>query len=99
MLKIASFLKHPAYEEEKEWRFIKKLEDDSFLKFREGASMLVPHIDLTLTDGNEKLFLDELYIGPTLHPELCKISAAGFLLKNNSDYKSLKYSNVPYRFL
>jgi len=99
LLEIASFLKHPAYKEEKEWRLIKKLEDESFLKFREGASMLVPHIDLMLTDGNEKLFLEDLYIGPTLHPELSKISAAGFLLKNNSDYKSLKYSNVPHRFI
>jgi len=65
LLRIAAILKHPSFEEEAEWRIISPVITDyqrSGVKFREGATMLVPYLEFNLTATRaEVLKMDHIF--------------------------------------
>jgi hypothetical protein len=99
---IAPILKHPSFKEEKEWRLISPL-INSFndnVKFRTGKSMIIPYIEFSLADENNKIDFEEIIIGPTPHLELSKMSTQLLLVKSGfdeNDSKKVKISKIPYR--
>ena len=92
---LAPTLKHPKFEEEKEWRLISKPTpitlDTVFnpkVDFRSGKSMLIPYLKINLVNKNSEPLnylkcIPEIYVGPTLYPELSRISLSGFLLRED----------------
>jgi hypothetical protein len=102
LLRIASLLKHPSFEEEQEWRIVSPLItdfSDASVHFREGTSMLVPFYEFQLTDGDERcLKLDHVYLGPTSNIELSMNSLELYLAKQHaSPQHGISYCQIPYR--
>ena len=97
-LEIMPAIKHEKFEEEKECRFYRILEDDNSdaeVCFREGKSMVIPYIEVELPN----LECAEIYVGPTPHEELSKESIRA-LLSRHQMFKcctKVKASQVPYR--
>jgi hypothetical protein len=102
LLRIAAVLKHPSFQEEEEWRIVSPVITDFLaapVKFREGASMLVPYFEFNLLTGDEKHFpLEHLYLGPTSYVELSMNSIAMYLAKSGiKPRRGVDYCQIPYR--
>lgn len=97
VLQVLSIIKHEAFKEEVEWRLISPYfhkYTDSKIKFREGASMLVPYIELPL--GESKPYFESIIIGPSPHQNL-SMSALSMFLSNQNLCNSTENCVIPYR--
>lgn len=97
VLQVLSMIKHEAFKEEQEWRLISNYYPNYTLpavKFREGASMLVPYIELPL--GENKPYFQGVLLGPSPHPNLSN-SALSMFLSNQRLCNSAGYCGIPYR--
>jgi len=96
-LRVLCIIKHPAFKEEKEWRIISRYfpnDTTPELKFREGASMLVPYIQFKLpSDG--KIF-EKVFLGPSQHANL-SMSALAMYLSNKGLCSHTVNCDIPYR--
>lgn len=57
LLKIAALIKHPSFHEEAEWRVVSQVFHNYIeprIKFRDGASMLTPYMELPLAYSDKK---------------------------------------------
>jgi hypothetical protein len=102
LLRIAAILKHPAFEEEQEWRIVSPAITDSrapAVRFREGSSMLVPYYAFALGSADrEGIALDHVFIGPTQNSELSMNSLRLYLEKRQSQpRRGISYCQIPYR--
>jgi len=102
LLRIASILKHPSFEEEQEWRIVSPVITDFAevsVHFREGASMLIPSYEFQLIDGDNRcLKLDHVYLGPTSNIELSMNSLELYLAKQHATpRRGISYCQIPYR--
>jgi hypothetical protein len=97
LIQILSVIKDSAFEEEQEWRIISPYSPNHIvpeIKFREGASMLLPYVEFDLpTEG--KLF-EEVILGPSQHPNL-SMHALSTFLSNNKICDVTIYSDIPFR--
>lgn len=102
LLRIAAILKHPAFEEEEEWRVVSpRIIDCSAhpVSFREGNSMLVPYyrFDLAL-DRTRGIALDHVFVGPTANADLSTTSIELFLdARGSRPERGIDYCRIPYR--
>ena len=97
---IAPQLKDPAFSEEQEWRLIspKFMTSDPDIKFRQGSSFIVPYVEFRLAyEDDASLSLQELFVGPTPHPELAAEALWTLLMSARVDWKEIKLSKVPFR--
>ncbi len=86
-LTLAPVLKHPKFEEEREWRLVSEPMLFTGVNYRVGKSMLIPYVNINLDNKNEKApdlkralsCISEIWVGPTPHPELSKISLENML--------------------
>lgn len=90
-LEFAAKVKHPGFKEENEWRLILTLDDtvDKKILYRSGKSMLIPYIEINIKDEDGYLNIPDLWVGPTPHPELSRISIVDFL--NTQKVYAYKY--------
>ena len=100
LLQVLSIIKHPAFKEEREWRIVSPYFSKYTvpeIKFREGASMLMPYIeiDLSVNDGTEELF-EEVILGPSQHANL-SMSALSSYLSNKKVSNTAADSGIPFR--
>jgi hypothetical protein len=96
-LQVLSIIKHGAFREEKEWRLISSYYPNYTLpdiKFREGASMLVPYLELPL--GENKPYFQEIILGPSPHERL-SLSALSMFLSNQKLCNKTGICDIPYR--
>ena len=97
LLQVLSIVKHPEFREEKEWRvvsphFPKYTVGD--VKFREGASMLLPYTELKLpAEGN---LFEEVILGPSQDANL-SLSALSAYLSNHRVCGKAVNSQIPLR--
>ena len=101
-IKLAPTLKHPKFEEEKEWRVIASLQTQKVLdaiKIRSGTSMLIPYIEILLPTKNNKLVIEQIVIGPTMNHSLSEESVKLLFDKKQVTCHSLDHSAIPYRQL
>lgn len=100
ILQLFSIIKHPSFKEEREWRIITNYYQKCTIpqiKFREGASMLVPYFEINIDpNGNEKLLFEKVILGPSQHNEL-SYSALSDFLSNKAVCNKTKCSCIPYR--
>jgi hypothetical protein len=97
IFQVLTIIKHGAFEEECEWRLISphypKLTDPK-LKFREGASMLVPYIELPF--GKSIPFFEHIILGPSQHQNL-SMSGLSMFISNQGISNSVSNCVIPYR--
>jgi len=99
-IQLAPFLKHPKFEEEREWRIMAGLKTNyikSQLRFRPGITMIVPYIEIPLPMEDCQLVIDEIFLGPTNERELSMASAVLLLKSRNVHYSKINCSTIPYR--
>lgn len=97
VLQVLALIKHETFVEEQEWRLVspyfeKYITPD--IKYREGASMLIPYIELEL--GNEKPSFEQVVLGPSTYQEL-SMSALRQFLSNKGICNSIWNCSIPYR--
>ena len=103
LLRLAAILKHPAFEEEQEWRIVSPVITDTVAKaihYREGVSMLVPYYAFVLREdrGDSAMGLEHVFLGPTNNSELSMNSLEGYLASTNtSPRRGVSYCQIPYR--
>ncbi|MEQ9464907.1 MAG: DUF2971 domain-containing protein [Haliea sp.] len=101
LLRIAAVLKHPAFEEEQEWRIVSPMISDAAaapVQFREGSSMLIPWFPLDLRDGQGQLAIEHAFLGPTGNIDLSMNSLALYLRSRGaSPRRDITYCDIPYR--
>ena len=102
LLRIAAILKHPAFEEEQEWRIVSPVVRDGAefpVSFREGSSMLVPFYRFDLRyPAEQRIPLDHVYLGPTTNSELSLKSLELFLRQEQAvPDRGISYCRIPYR--
>lgn len=99
-IQLAPFLKHPKFEEEREWRIVANLQTNyvkSLIKFRPGGTMIVPYIEIPLPIAEESLVIDEVFVGPTREREISMASVELLLKATNVTCSKVKCSTIPYR--
>jgi hypothetical protein len=97
VLQVLSIIKHKAFQEECEWRLISPYYPKYTLpviKFREGASMLVPYVELKF--GKSRPIFEEVILGPSSHQNL-SMSALSMFLSNQSLCNRTVNCVIPYR--
>lgn len=95
-----SRLKSSSFQEEEEIRFISKYYQhysDADIKFREGKTMLVPYIELDISELEKSgPIFAKLITGPSPHGELAYHSIAHYL-SNKKACNAVGPCNIPYR--
>ncbi len=100
ILQVFSIIKNSAFEEEGEWRIVSPYFPKYTvpeIKFREGASMLMPYIEIDLSNDNgEQELFEEVVLGPSQHASL-SMSALSSYLSNKRACQKTGNSNIPFR--
>ena len=99
-IKLAPFLKHPKFKEEREWRILASLKTDyvtSLINFRPGNGMVVPFIEIPLPMEADRLLINEVFIGPTNERQLSMASVDLLLKSRNVNCKKVNCSTIPYK--
>jgi hypothetical protein len=97
IFQVLSIIKHGAFKEEREWRLVSPhypRYTDPQIKFREGASMLVPYMELPL--GNNKPYFEKVILGPSSHQNL-SMSGLSMFLTNKGLCQQVSNCVIPYR--
>ena len=99
LLRIACRIKHPAFGDEHEWRFISNYMpkfSDPRIKFRTGAATLVPYTEFDLGISRDSQVIQEIIVGPTMHQNL-SINAISAFLSSRIKSTVVSRSGIPYR--
>ncbi len=101
LLQVLSIIKHSAFREEREWRVISPYFVSYTMpeiKYREGASMLMPYIeiDLSIHGDDKQVLFEEVILGPSQHANL-SMSALSSYLSNKKVSNSTVNSSIPFR--
>lgn len=105
VLQVFSTIKHPAFKEEKEWRLISKYFESYAIpeiKYREGASMLVPYTEFKIERWHKKkefardVYFERVILGPSQHYNLSFHALSNFL-SNKQISNITEGTTVPYR--
>ena len=103
LLRASALCKDPAFEDEQEWRVVRKpitsYHPGSPIQYREGASMIVPYVAFPLPRGTHKTAaLKRVIVGPTPHTDAARDSLHRFLYGLGSYPSGHVHSSViPYR--
>lgn len=99
-LQVLTVIKHPSFHEEEEWRLISPyfpVFKEEIIKYREGASMMVPYIKIPLVrNQGRSAFFDSVMLGPSRHANLGMSSLAAFL-SNQGACVVTENCMIPYR--
>lgn len=96
-LLVSSIIKDESFSEEDEWRLlvVTKIDTNSSnLNFRKGESLMIPYIEIPITDVC--LEFSKIIIGPTRYPVLSKKSLFQLTEKYNLNFEIIN-SKIPYR--
>ena len=97
IFQVMAIIKHSAFKEEKEWRLISEYHPsytDGKILFREGASMLVPYIEILL--GGSKPYFESVTLGPSPHQNLSMSGLSMFISKEELCNHTINCT-IPYR--
>ncbi len=99
VLQVLAIVKHSTFHEEREWRIVSPYFPKYTvpeIRFREGASMLLPYIALQLPRDPTGILFDEVILGPSTDVSL-SISALSAYLSNQSVCNKTANSDIPFR--
>jgi hypothetical protein len=96
ILILSPSLKDESFSKEEEYRIVYECHSENKIKYREGKSMIIPYIEFSLMDDDGKLPISKIWIGPTPHKVLSKLSVKR-LLESNGYEIEVENSKIPYR--
>lgn len=94
LYKLATYIKDDSFKNEQEYRLVKQGVGN--IRHREGKSMLIPYIELDVSDKDGKPPISRIIVGPTPHPEL-SMSSVRSLVKSFGYAIEVESSRIPYR--
>jgi hypothetical protein len=99
---FASTTKHPAFASEKERRIVAPLQsgEHNNLEFRQKNTLLARHLPIDLTidvDGQRRLPISRICVGPSPAQRVTQVSVADLLLKFGYKGVPVELSAAPYR--
>lgn len=96
LARLAPLIKSAAFMEEREWRLISTTPlQNRQLKFRPGASMIIPYHEFDL--GKETAnYISSVTLGPTPHQELAKAATNAVLSCSHANVR-VTCSKIPFR--
>jgi hypothetical protein len=99
---FACLIKHPKFSGEAERRITTLLQagEHSRLEFRQKRTLLARHLPLDLTiaaEGQKRLPITRIYIGPGPSHQISRISVGDLLLKCGYKSTKVEVSKIPYR--
>ena len=95
-------IKHPAFEEEGEWRLIRYAFEETSLKIcHQKNSLFRPYIEFELANENDHMLnvIEEIWVGPQRYPELAAESLKDYLTQKLGRSVPVRLSKVPFRLL
>ena len=97
IIRISPYIKNDSFHSESEVRIIHESKSEDEINYCEGKSIIIPHVEFSPVDVDGKLPISKIWIGPTPHPELSKLSVKSML--NTYGYKGVEVeiSKIPYR--
>lgn len=96
-ISFSTFIKHTSFKDEQEYRVIKSGINDDKVNHCEGKSMIIPYVEFSPMDENNKLPIRKIIVGPTPHPELSKLSVQSLLESKGYEGVEVETSNIPFR--
>ncbi len=102
IIRIAVLTKHPAFQEEEEWRCVSqpvKNYVEAPIEYRAGRVSLIPFIRFPLPVINDALAVQTAIVGPSPSPELAFNGIARFLSKYaaTGQQRAIVACQIPYR--
>jgi hypothetical protein len=99
LTKYGLALKHPAFEDESEWRAFRYVNpNEKAISIREGKSSLIPYIGFPLTFHDQQTVqIDSLVISPTPNKELSETAAQCLLSGKGASPTKVRHSYIPFR--
>jgi hypothetical protein len=96
---VVSAVKHPGFEEEKEWRLVSQYPDEALygVSFRPGRFGVTPFFELPTGTKDSPSLIDEITIGPTLNQRAARAALDLLFSKSGTPIGSIKLSNTPLR--
>jgi hypothetical protein len=101
LLQVAATIKHEAFAQEHEVRFISPMIDitDNRIAYRSGHATRIPYVEFQLAVQPEDLVLHEVMIGPGAAQERSRLSIAAALKEAGVGSYAVTVSGIPYREL
>lgn len=99
LLQVLSVIKHSAFREEAEWRIISPYYPNFTapeIKYREGASMLLPYIEIGIQPQSSGPLFDEVVLGPSRDNNLSHAALSNFLSKEKVSPMTVS-CGIPFR--
>jgi hypothetical protein len=96
IIRISPYIKNDSFQSESEIRVIYRCEEED-INFHEGKSMIIPHVEFSPVDDDNKLPISKIIVGPTPHPELSKLSIENLLQSKKYKGVEVDISDIPYR--
>lgn len=105
ILQVFSTIKHSAFREEKEWRLISKYYPEYTvpeIKYKEGASMLVPYTEFKIKKWHSDkrlgsdVYFEKVILGPSQHASLSYNALQNFCSNKGLTNKTA-FPHIPYR--
>lgn len=98
-LQVLSVIKHPSFKEEAEWRVISPYYPNYTvpeIRYREGASMLLPYIHVDIQQDDRGPLFDEVLLGPSRDNSLSMSALANFLSQAGASPQTVS-CGIPFR--
>jgi len=99
LLQISALIKDFCFHEEAEWRVVSPVFNnyvEPSIKYREGASMLIPYMELPLAEVGEKIEMERIFVGPTPTMNLSADSLHRYLSREAA-CRVVINCQIPYR--
>lgn len=103
---LAPVAKSSGFKQEEEWRLVVVPTDPSVVSYRNRGALFTPYIPLSLKTPSLRvsgmLFsnpIREVWVGPSAHSKLNKVSAEHFLRREGMSDVTVLESAIPYREL
>jgi hypothetical protein len=103
VIMFTPYIKHPKFSGEREWRLVYHFQDEAIprMKYMQRGSMMTQHVPLRLMmhDGQPRLPLTGVVVGPCRHKEISVISVGGLLRTYGYSVSDIRVSvtAIPYR--
>ncbi len=101
LLLLAGCFKHPAFEQEREWRLVIQTpapgQSELELKARIGPRYFIPYIEVPIGTDADPLPIAKVVVGPTPDQELARQGLQALLRETRIEVGTAEFSNIPFR--
>jgi hypothetical protein len=99
LLQVAATIKHGAFAQEREVRFVSPLISiaDHKIRYRRGRTTQVPYVEFSLAEGDDDLVIQEIMVGPSPRQQGMQTSITNALEQARVLSRGVTVCSIPYR--